>query len=140
MLKDMTVCLEYLGMVNPMKKVYNQTPKDLDYFPLMACLMTINILTQLTYDPHIFSLVKRSKELLIDGPHFIVGLLTVFKQFHPIQYKKYLLYMSHFVKNAIFNSSQGQAIQKSLPADAYMVFVYLEELIRFDGSTREVVS
>jgi hypothetical protein len=44
MLRDVTVCLEEIGYVNPMNKVYNLT-KDLDFFPLVASLMTINILT-----------------------------------------------------------------------------------------------
>jgi len=48
-LKDMTLCLENIGMVNPMNKVYNIT-KDLDFFPLVAALLTLSVLTQLTYD------------------------------------------------------------------------------------------
>ncbi len=81
-LKDLTVCLENIGYINPFNKVYNLT-KDLDYFPLVASLFTINILTQLSYDPFIFSLVRKNKELVIDGPHFIVGIITVFRQYHP---------------------------------------------------------
>jgi transposase len=44
MLKDLTVCLESIGYINPLNKVYNLT-KDLDYFPLVAALFTINILS-----------------------------------------------------------------------------------------------
>jgi hypothetical protein len=43
MLKDMTTCLESVGFLNPLNKVYNLT-KDLDYFPLVAALLSINIL------------------------------------------------------------------------------------------------
>ena len=38
MLKDMTVCLEDIGYVNPFNKVYNLT-KDLDYLPLVSALL-----------------------------------------------------------------------------------------------------
>lgn len=44
MLKDLTLCLESIGYINPLNKVYNLT-KDLDYFPLVAALFTINILS-----------------------------------------------------------------------------------------------
>ncbi len=44
MLKDMTVSLEAIGMVNPINKVYKLT-KDLDHFPLVAALITLNALT-----------------------------------------------------------------------------------------------
>lgn len=97
-LKMMTVCLESIGFINPFNKVYNLT-KDLEYFPLVAALFTINILSQLSYDPYVYSLVRKNKEMLIDGPHFIVGIITVFKQYHPSQYRKYLHYLSHYIKN-----------------------------------------
>jgi hypothetical protein len=107
MLKDMTQCLEAVGFINPFNKVYNLT-KDLDFFPLVAALFTINILSQLTYDPFLYSLVRRKQELLIDGPHYIVGLITVFKQYHPNQYKKFLHYLCHYVKNHIYISHATQ--------------------------------
>lgn len=39
MLRDVTTCLETVGHVNPLNKVYKLT-KDLDYFPLAAMLLT----------------------------------------------------------------------------------------------------
>ena len=131
MMKDLTVCLESIGFINPFNKVYNLT-KDLDYFPLVAALFTINILQQLSYDPFIYSLIRKNKEMLIDGPHYIVGVLTIFKQYHPNNYKKYLHYLCHFVKNHIYISAATQQLTKSIPVDAFMVLAYLEELIRFD--------
>lgn len=44
MLKDMTTTLEAVGFVNPMNKVYKLT-KELDHFPLVAALISINALT-----------------------------------------------------------------------------------------------
>lgn len=43
-LRDMTTCLEAIGLVNPFNKVYKLT-KDLDHFPLVAALITLNALT-----------------------------------------------------------------------------------------------
>mmetsp|Transcript_34180 Transcript_34180/g.25249 ORF Transcript_34180/g.25249 Transcript_34180/m.25249 type:complete len:107 (+) Transcript_34180:273-593(+) len=103
-MKELTVCVENVGYLNPLHKVYNLT-KDLDYFPLMSALFTINILTQLSYDPQIYSLVRKNKELVVDGPHFIVGVITLFKQYHPSQYRKYIAYLGHFVKNSIYASA-----------------------------------
>jgi hypothetical protein len=39
MLKSVTSCLETVGQVNPLNKVYKLV-KDLDYFPLTAALLT----------------------------------------------------------------------------------------------------
>lgn len=87
-----------------------------------------------------FSLVRRSKELLIDGPHFIVGLITVFKQYHYNYYKKFILYLIHYVKISINEGGQKTLLSKSLPQDAYMTLSFLEELIKFDKTSREIVT
>lgn len=139
MLKDMTTALEAIGFVNPLNKVYKLT-KDLDHFPLVAALITLNAITQLTYDQHLFSLVRKNKELIIDGPHFIVGLLTIFKQYHYNNYKKFILYLIHFIKVSIHAGGSASLMSKSLPSDAQMTLSFLEELIKFDGSTRELVT
>lgn len=44
MLKDMTLALEAIGHLNPLNKVYKLT-KDLDHFPLVAALISINALS-----------------------------------------------------------------------------------------------
>jgi hypothetical protein len=78
MLRDITTCLETVGFVNPMNKVYKLV-KDLDHFPLAAMILTLNALDQLKYDTVIFNLTRQKKEFLIDGPHFILGLITIFR-------------------------------------------------------------
>mmetsp|Transcript_36878 Transcript_36878/g.35605 ORF Transcript_36878/g.35605 Transcript_36878/m.35605 type:complete len:162 (+) Transcript_36878:3107-3592(+) len=103
-MKEIIICLETVGYLNPFNKVYNLT-KDLDYFPLVTALFTINILSQLSYDPQIYSLVKKNKELVVDGPHFIVGIITLFKQYHPSHYRKYISYLAHYVKNMIYSAA-----------------------------------
>jgi uncharacterized protein (UPF0297 family) len=42
-LRDMTTCLEDIGFLNPINKVYKLT-KELDHFPLLAALLTVNAL------------------------------------------------------------------------------------------------
>jgi len=46
--------------------------------------------------------------------------------------------MSHFLKNVIYNSSVG-ATAKELPSEAFIALQFLEELVKFDGSSREIV-
>jgi hypothetical protein len=40
MMVNMTSCLENVGYLNPINKVYNLT-KDLDCFPLVAAILTL---------------------------------------------------------------------------------------------------
>lgn len=68
---------------------------------LVFCLFTINALQYLTYDTRMFSLVRGRRELVIDGPHFITGLLTIFRQYHNSHFRRYLMYMANYLKNLI---------------------------------------
>jgi len=139
LLRQTSIGLEGIGFVNPMRKVYNLT-KDLDYFPLGACLITLQVLSQLRYDDKLFTLVIKNKEAIADGPPFIAGVLTIFRQYHIDQYKKYLMYLEHFIKCTILNSHSGQStFPKAVPSDAVLTMSYLEEILRFDGSSRELV-
>jgi hypothetical protein len=139
MLKDMTTCLENVGFVNPMNKVYKLV-KDLDYFPLAAAILTLNALDQLKYDTIVFNLTRQKKEFLIDGPHFIIGLITMFRQFHHSQFKKYILYLVHFVKTNLSASKEQQMQTKLLNLEAVVTMTYLEELLKFEGTSRELVT
>lgn len=139
MLKDVTTCLETVGQVNPLNKVYKLV-KDLDYFPLAALLLTQNALGQLQYDPLVFNLTRSRKDLLIDGPHFIIGLVTIFKQFHYSHYKKFVLYLIHYVKVSLASAKEVQLQKRVLDADATTTMTFLEELIKFDGTSREIVT
>ena len=55
MLKDLTKCVESIGYLNPLNKVYKLT-KELEFFPLAAALLTFNALMQLQYDPLVYNL------------------------------------------------------------------------------------
>ena len=78
LMKDLTQCLEFVGYVKPQNKVYSLT-RDLHHLPLVFALVTLNALQYLEYDTFVYSLVRSKKEMLLDGPHFITGLLTIFK-------------------------------------------------------------
>ena len=119
-------CLETIGQVNPQNKVYKLV-KDLDYFPLAAMLLTQCALGQLHYDPLVYNLTRAKKELLIDGPHFIIGLVTLFRQFHCSQYKRYVLYLVHYIKVSLNGAKDVQLQKRVLDQDATTTMTYLEE-------------
>jgi len=101
----MTTCVEQIGLVDPDKKVYQLT-KQLQFMPLLFAVLSLSTCQSLTYQTALYSMVKKNKEgPMIDGPHYIMGMLTVFKQFNNVFYKKYLHYLSHHFKNVVFFNS-----------------------------------
>jgi len=117
-LKNLTLTVEALGLVNPLQKVYSLT-KPLDNLSLFFTVFTIHTLGSLRYDQYLCSMMRKNAQTpVIDGPHFIVGLITVFKQFHPSYYKRYIYFLAHFVKNVIFMTTTARELPKQLPSDA----------------------
>ena len=98
-MKDLTECLEFVGYVKPQNKVYSLT-RDLHQLPLLMTVVTLNALGYLYYDTFTFSLVGK-KDTVLDGPHFITGLLTVFKQYHRSNFRKYLMFLANYFKNLV---------------------------------------
>jgi len=82
MLTSLTQAVELTGYVNPMNKVYALS-KNLDHMSMFFALLSIYSQDHLFFNPHNCSLMQRSEKFNIDGPPFIVGILTIFKQFHP---------------------------------------------------------
>jgi WASH complex subunit strumpellin len=137
-MRDLTVCLEFVGQVKPMNKVYSLS-RDLHHMPLVFALVTLNALNYVQYDTHLYSLVRSKKEVVLDGPHFIVGLLTIFKQYHSSNFLKYMMYLSNYLKNVIQASQFSPTGMKQLPPECTPILCFLEELMRFDGRGRDVV-
>ena len=54
---------------------------------------------------------KNAGSIEIDGPHYIVGLLSIFKQFHTDNYKHYIMLLTHFFKNIIYANGLAKTPQ-----------------------------
>lgn len=71
--------------------------------PLVFALVTLHALQSLNYDTYVYSLIAK-KDVVLDGPHFITGLLTLFKQYHTSHFRKYLMFLANYFKNMVHAS------------------------------------
>lgn len=141
MLKSLTLALETVGMVNPFNKVYFLS-KPLEKISLFMSLFTLSLLKEITFDQKLstFRKIEDPKKPRQPGqpnlivPHLLVGILTMFKQFHNSHYRFYVQHLTHYYKT-IVHVTQG----KQVPAEGQMVLMYLDELLKFDNQSREVV-
>lgn len=104
--------------------------------------LTIYALSLLKFEERLSTLrrldtktIPNKGQVPIDGPHFIVGVISIFKQFNPEHYRRYIHHLAHYVKSIVHVS-----FGKPLPPDAGNVMTYLDELVKFDGESREVVT
>lgn len=140
LLSDLSTVLESSGFLEPMNKVYVLV-KDLDFMALNMLLLTLTAGTYLRYDLDVNSLLRKTKSNAIDGPCFVSGMVTIFRQFHNSHFKKYLVYMSHYIRCSIEVSKEKGSLKKvgQYPEDVTICFGILEEILRFGKFDREVV-
>jgi hypothetical protein len=116
---------------------------ELLLFPIVAVGITLNVLDTLFYQTKFRTFIKNKG--FADGPTFIVGLLTIMKQFHPRNQKKFILCFSHYIKNVLNltlkkSPNQKQAI-KVFPEEVQKVLTLMGEFVRYDdGISRETIS
>ena len=110
MLKSLTQCVEHVGYLNPMFKVYQLT-QPLNSMPLFMAVYSLAMLKTLVYDMELCTLRKpftktplKNGEVKVDGPHLLVGIITLFRQFHNINFKRYIQYLCHYYRQIVFMS------------------------------------
>ena len=124
-----------------MNKVYAVTLR-LESMSSFFAIFTLCMFQYLRYDTTLCSIMRKnqSMEFQIDGPHYINGLLTIFKQFHSENYRLYIQKLTHFFKNTVFGTTNARPAATNLPPDGFMTLAFLEELIKFEGASREIIS
>lgn len=139
---SLSKALEHVGFINPVNKVYQLT-RPLDMMSIFLATFSMGIMKSFVFDRKLCTLRRFDDPkkatiptpFVLDGPHLLMGIITLFKQFHHNNFKDYIQYLGHFYKQHVAMAKGGP-----LPPEAGLTLAWLEELMRFDGSSREVVN
>lgn len=102
LLCEVNTYLEWAGIYNPYEKVYIKT-KNLQHFAVFLFLFVVAHISKFQYIKNTCSLIGRKSEQ-IDGAAFVVGIVTVLKQFHSEILQLFIAYLGQFVVSAADNS------------------------------------
>lgn len=92
--------LECAGLYNPYRKKYIET-KSPRFLSLLVFLFVIVHLPRFQYMKNVDSLIAKKKNDPIDGFPVVVGLLTVFRQFHNAHMDTFLVYICQYVMSFV---------------------------------------
>lgn len=124
LLRELSTYLEWAGIGNPYSKIYITT-SNLRYFPIFMFFFTLFQLSKLQWQKNIGnSLIFISSMIFlkrvnfiekiiisigtlvwkrfsdpVDGFPLLIGLQTIFRQFHPSNRSQFMLYMSQYLKS-----------------------------------------
>lgn len=137
LMAEFTKYLEAAGFNHPISKIY-LTIKPLEDFPLFMFFLVLSMIPKLRYDKGFGGLIKAKRDA-IDGVPFVMGVITILKQFHSSVTHEFLAYLGQFVRSHI-NSSYARASKaEELSVEVLNVLIFLEDFCKYGHFARKVV-
>ncbi|KAK3754472.1 hypothetical protein QZH41_018991, partial [Actinostola sp. cb2023] len=97
---EMTSYLEWSGIHNPLTKIY-VTTKKYPFFALVNFLCVISQIPKLIYVKSVGTMVSRKPTDQIDCAPFVVGMITVLKQFHSDFTEQFFACCGQYVRSLV---------------------------------------
>lgn len=136
LLYELTEYLESAGISDPFTKIYITSAK-IDSFPLLNFLFVISQLPKLVYVKNIGALLSKTKNDPVDGTPFVVGVITLLKQFHSSHGVKFLSFLGQYVRAFLNFGPKDKTTE--IPQEIVNVLVFLEDYCKFAGVSRRTV-
>jgi WASH complex subunit strumpellin len=122
LLYELTSFLEWNGMTDPLSKVY-LSDKTVTLLDIALLPIVISQASKFIYTPSIHSLTGKKPLDASDGTPYIIGLLTLLRQFKDDVSLKFVDRMSGYAKSLIESNADS-----SLPQEAVHILLLLQEL------------
>eukprot|EP00035_Acanthoeca_spectabilis_P022186 m.442450 g.442450 ORF g.442450 m.442450 type:complete len:1163 (-) comp18809_c0_seq1:1689-5177(-) len=137
LLSETSTYLECTGISNPLAKIYVTTTKQ-EYFPVAIFFYTISQIQRLQYSRAVGSFLARKPGDPVDGPPFVVGLITLLKQFHSTHTHRFFAYLGQYIRTHIELNPNPQS--KVLPEEAISALLFIDLFCHFSSSSRKVAT
>lgn len=134
---ELTSYLEWGGIHNPLTKIYITTKKS-QFFALLNFLCVIAQMSKLVYVKSVGTMVAKRPTDQIDSAPFVVGMITVLKQFHSEYTEQFLACCGQYVRSLI-EVTASNVRSNEIPAEVVNLLVFLEDFIMYSQLPRKVI-
>ncbi|XP_067928374.1 WASH complex subunit 5-like [Watersipora subatra] len=134
---ELSSYLETVGISNPLDKIYITT-KNIPSLSLAMFMLVTSQLPKLQYSKSVATMMSKRLQDGIDGPPFVIGCLTILKQFNSTQTDIFFQLMSQFVKSMSFDGTGNPKVM-DFPTDAISAMLFLEEFVFHGRLDRKVI-
>ncbi|ETW08085.1 hypothetical protein, variant [Aphanomyces invadans] len=124
-LVELNKYLETMGANDPYSKIFITMNEPLEKLSALFLLFVLAYMPKLQYDYH-FGALKRVGTNPVDGAPLILGLSTIFKQFHPSYTEQFVSYIGQYVRSTISESKETN----QLPPQVLNVLIFLQQFAR----------
>ncbi|KAJ6239983.1 wash complex subunit 5 [Anaeramoeba flamelloides] len=137
LISELNKYLELSGFSNPYMTIFITT-KPIKMLPLILFMFTISHLQKLVYNKRLCSLVRIKKNEGIDGTPFVVGILSLLKQFHSSHLKNYLGYLGQYLRAEI-NKLQKDSKSLIYPEHITKLIMFLKEFSKIGNINKRTI-
>ena len=135
--------LESSGISNPITKIYITT-EPIEHIACLLFLYVIHYTQKLTWQSSLNTLTNTNNSINLDGAPFVVGVITLLKQFHSSYTHTFLDYLGQYIRSTISTSIKidpDSSTKKdlTLPIQVRKVICFLSEFCRFSSISRESI-
>ncbi|KAH9083252.1 hypothetical protein LEN26_021034 [Aphanomyces euteiches] len=123
-LVELNKYLETMGSNDPYSKIFITMNEPLEKLSALFLLFVLAYMPKLQYDDQ-FGALKRVGKNPVDGAPLVLGLSTIFKQFHPSFTEQFVSYLGQYVRSRISESKDNQ-----LPPEVLNVLIFLQQFAR----------
>jgi WASH complex subunit strumpellin len=135
LLPELSQYLETSGMSDPYEKIYI-TSEPMPHVGLVLFLFVIAHLPRLMYNKDIDCIVSRKRDDSLDGVPFVIGLVTILRQFHHTEREFFLAYMGQYVRSNVdvLNVDKKNV---EMPENVTLVLRLLQMFCKYSGTTTD---
>eukprot|EP01083_Nonionella_stella_P029125 80259_1 len=130
LLSNISPFFDMAGISCPIRKIYLAT----DPIPELATVMfvlIISTLDKLIFDSKLECCIRRSKYDQLDGAPFVVGVLTLLRQFHPANTTALLARLGQWARCGVRDACGSPKPALALPEEICKMVWFLDEFCRF---------
>jgi WASH complex subunit strumpellin len=142
LLPELTRYLETAGIHDPYTKIYITT-SSLEGFPVLMFLFVISQMPKFTYNRSLKTIMaQRPKDKnSVDATPFVLGVITLLKQFHSVYTQQFLAYLGQYVRSQLNIAVGGdeKARLQDYPLEVINTLLFLEEFCRYSKIDRKIV-
>eukprot|EP00293_Proteomonas_sulcata_P005247 CAMPEP_0184317760 /NCGR_PEP_ID=MMETSP1049-20130417/98531_1 /TAXON_ID=77928 /ORGANISM="Proteomonas sulcata, Strain CCMP704" /LENGTH=286 /DNA_ID=CAMNT_0026637271 /DNA_START=50 /DNA_END=906 /DNA_ORIENTATION=- len=138
LLPSLAPYLDCLGLSCPLLKIYITT-EPLDGIACFIFLFVLSQLQQYKYDFKMGILVPKDRGYTFDSTPFVVGVVTLLKQFHSENTQKFVAYMAQYVRcNVVITARESKL--KEFPPDVMNILIFLRDFCKYGQCNRDVIT
>eukprot|EP01028_Stygiella_incarcerata_P009464 TRINITY_DN449_c0_g1_i1.p1 TRINITY_DN449_c0_g1~~TRINITY_DN449_c0_g1_i1.p1 ORF type:complete len:1158 (-),score=300.28 TRINITY_DN449_c0_g1_i1:279-3752(-) len=148
LLSELSEYLENAGLSHPFTKIY-VTCEPLEHVAFTVFMLVVSQMEKLSFEKKLDTLTCQLKEDPIDGLPFVVGVITILKQFHSSNRTRFLTLIGQYVRNRVHVLSVDEAKLKKkkkkkldtadIPTSVVNVLHFLELFCRMAPLDRKVI-